>query len=305
MEMTGCRIIYYGNKDAEFSIYDIGDIHIMNKGCAWDVLYRDIEKIKDDPCAFWFEGGDYAEWIMPSDKRFDADNFPDDVKVKDLNYLSAIVANKIINTFKPITNKNLGFLIGNHEYKFMTRQHEKFIHTAICDKLKVSNMLYSGWTDIYFVYKEGLKIPYKIVTHIPPENFEARLRVFVHHGMGSANTAGGKLNTLKRMAESMDADLIMMGHLHEQFTKTFVRLFPNYNCTQIQERITMGLITGSYLRYYESGIISYGETRGYYPTVLGASRARYIPSTMEITVESRAITGSRAIHTPKERYLSF
>lgn len=43
---------------------------------------------------------------------------------------------------------------------------------------------------------------------------------------------------------------VMMGHVHEQFAKAFLRLTPNHNCTSIGQKITMGLITGSYGRLH-------------------------------------------------------
>jgi hypothetical protein len=84
------------------------------------------------------------------------------------------------------------------------------------------------------------------------------------------------------------ADLVMMGHCHEQFAKSFLRLVPNYDCSEINSKITMGLITGSYLRTYSPGFTGYGEIKGYAPTTMGATRARYIPATKILTVENRA-----------------
>ena len=106
------------------------------------------------------------------------------------------------------------------------------------------------------------------------------------YGLGKYSR--GKINKLKQLVDMVDADLVMMGHVHEQFAKAFLRLSPNENCTEIGQRITMGLITGTYLRTYAQGFTGYGEVRGYSPTTLGATRARYIPQTLSLTVENRA-----------------
>ncbi len=288
MEASGCRIIKYGRAKAEFSIYDVADIHWLNRGVSKQHLFRDIQRIKDDPYALFFEGGDYADWIFPNDKRFDAAAFDEDVRVIDLNELGAMVAKAIIKIFMPVRHKCLGMLIGNHEFKALSRNSEMYIHTSICKALKSPNMRFSGFTDLYFIHIpafKGCKMQY---ADNPPKKFTARLRCFIHHGMGAANTAGGKINKLKSLVDMVDADLVMMGHVHEQFAKAFLKLVPNDNCSDIGQKVTMGLITGSYLRTYAPGFTGYGEIKGYQPTTMGATRARYIPAERVLTVENRA-----------------
>lgn len=289
MEASGCRIITYGREGAEFSIYDVADIHLLNRGISKTHLYRDLERINTDPYAFFFVGGDYADWIFPSDKRFDPSAFGEDVLVNDLSELGAFTARAICGLFKPIHKKCLGFMTGNHEQMAMTHNSEMFIHEQICRTLKVPNMRFSGFTDLYFCHDPGFRGGCVMrYSDTPPEKYTARLRCFVHHGMGAANTAGGKINKLKQLVDLVEADLVMMGHVHEQFAKAFLKLTPNDDCSEIGQKVTMGLITGSYLRTYAPDFTGYGETRGYSATTLGATRARYIPSEMSLTVENRA-----------------
>jgi hypothetical protein len=288
MEASGCRIVTYGRADAEFSIYDVSDIHWLNRGVSKTHLYRDLERIKADPYALYFQGGDYCDWIFPGDPRFDPEAFDEEIKVNDLSHLGALAAKAIIKLFNPIRRKCLGFLMGNHEHKAMTKNSEMYIHDYICKTLKVPNMRFSGWTDVYFVQRPGFRGVKGVNSTIPPKHFTSRLRCFIHHGMGAANTAGGKINKLKSLVDMVEADLVMMGHVHEQFAKAFLRLEPNHNCSEIGQRITMGMITGSYLVTYPSGFTGYGEIKGYSPTTIGATRARYIPATLELTVENRA-----------------
>lgn len=289
MEATGARIVTYGRENAEFSIYDVADIHWLNRGVSKPHLYRDIERIKEDPYALWFCGGDYADWIFPSDKRFDPQAFDEDVTVNDLSELGALAAKSIYKLFAPIRHKCLGFMLGNHEHSAMSKNSEMFIHDHLCKMLGVPNMRFSGFCDVYFCHslgsKSGCTMKY---SDTPPEEYTARLRCFVHHGAGAAATAGGKINRLKSFVDLVDADLVMMGHLHEQVAKAFLRLAPNDDCSAIGQRVTMGLITGSYLRTYAPGFTGYGEMRGYPATTLGATRARYIPADMTLTVENRA-----------------
>jgi hypothetical protein len=289
VEASGCRIVTYGKESAEFSIYDIADIHWLNRGVSKKHLFEDIQRIAKDTYALFFEGGDYADWIYPNDKRFDPAAFDEDVTVNDLEGLGAKVATAIIDIFKPIRHKCLGMLIGNHEFTAMSRNSEMFVHDYICRKLRTPNMRFSGFADVYFVHQPGFMGGCKmVVSDIPPPKYTARLRCFIHHGMGAANTAGGKINKLKSLVDMVDADLVMMGHVHEQFAKAFLKLVPNDDCSDIGQKATMGLITGSYLKTYSPGFTGYGEIKGYFPTTVGATRARYIPSERILTVENRA-----------------
>ena len=304
MEASGCRIIRYGKENAEFSIYDVADIHDLNRGFARPWLERDLGHIGENPYAFYFQGGDYGDWISPNDPRFDPESISHD-KLQEIDpeltvaeliahrkdqrtIVAALLLRDIVKLFRPVRRKCLGFMIGNHEWSYMKRSGEAFVHHEICKELNVPNMGFSGWCDIYFIYTPGVRGATMTISNIAPQKFTARLRCFIHHGMGAANTAGGKINKLKQLVDMVDADLVMMGHVHEQFAKAFLRLSPNENCTEIGQRITMGLITGTYLRTYAQGFTGYGEVRGYSPTTLGATRARYIPQTLSLTVENRA-----------------
>lgn len=288
MEATGCRIVTYGKQDSEFSIYDIADVHWLNRGCHKAALYRDIEKIRKDPYSLWVEGGDYADWIFPGDKRFDWEAIDSDLRAVDMSHFAAIVAKGVVNLFNPIASKCLGFCMGNHDIKYLSKASLMNIHEEICGALGVTNMRYSGWFDIYFCHQPGTKGVTVRTSDTPPKSFTARLRVFVHHGAGAANTAGGKINRLKALVDMVDADLVCMGHVHEQMAKAFLRLSPNADCSEIGQKVTMGMITGSYLRTYASDFTGYGEAKAYAPATIGATRARYRPGDLSLTVENRA-----------------
>jgi UDP-2,3-diacylglucosamine pyrophosphatase LpxH len=288
MEASGSRIIEYPKEDAEFSIWDIADIHLGNAGCSKEHLKRDIERIRKDQYSTFLIGGDYMDAIFPGDPRFDPETFPEDIMVRDLTKISAIISAQLINYFNPIKDKCLGVAYGNHEHKFMTRNSEMFIHDQICASLNAPNMRYSGWADLYFVHNKDIKNVQIRHSRLRPRRHTARLRCVLHHGFSTAATAGGKINALKRLVDSLEADLVMMGHVHEQFAKSFTRLTVNENCTEIKSKITMGMITGSYLRTYLPDVTSYGEQRGYFPTTLGATRAKYIPAEKRLIVENVA-----------------
>jgi len=252
---------------------------------------RDIEAIRRDPFALWVCVGDYCDFISPSDKRFDPASVDATVTINDLTSYAYNVSNQIAELFSPIAGKCIGFGLGNHDLKYLSRNSEMYIHQSICDRLNTRNLMYSGWADLYFVYDPALGRP-RMTYGVPEQGFNlnrSRLRILTFHGRGAAATAGGKLNALKSVVDMVEtANLIITGHLHEQIMKCFPRLNPGENCDGIQANPVMALITGTYLRTYMPEYVSYGEQKAYPPTTLGATRARYIPSTLTLTVENRA-----------------
>ncbi len=288
MEASGIRIIEYKDKDAEISLYDIADIHFLNRGCSKIHLQRDIERIKSDPLSYFFIGGDYADWIHWTDPRFDASAFDEELKIIDINRIGVKVVQWMTEYFAPIVDRCLGCLIGNHEQKYLTDKSQTFIHEQICDNLNAPNMGFSGIVDIYFVHNPKMKRASKMtISYSVPEKFKAKLRVFIHHGAGAANSTGGKINRLKAFVDMVEADLVMTGHLHDALSKPFLRLSTNELVTEITQKGIMGLITGSYLKTYAQGFTGYGEMRGYAPSTLGATRARFTPETGELITENR------------------
>jgi hypothetical protein len=286
LEASGFRVVTYPNKFAEFRIYAHADAHTLNRGTARDHIKRDIKTLADDDNGIWFGLGDYCDWITPGHPHFDPLCFPPDFKISELAQYTAFVSKQIIDLYMPIAPKCLGFGFGNHEWNYMSRRNQYEVHGEICKALNVHDIWFSSFVDIYFVHDPSIK--QVVVNAFPvalPEEFTAKLTVLDFHGAGAPATAGGKVNRLKAVHDMCEANLILTAHLHEAIAKPFVRLYPNEDCSVIHQRQTMALITGSYLRTYTSGMVSYGERRGYTPTTLGMTKARYTPHNRTLTVE--------------------
>lgn len=290
MEFTYCRIIRYRKRDAEFKIYAVADQHFTNRAVSWDVVHRDVKLIKDDPYAFWVEGGDYADWHLPSHPFFDAEAFDKNFPVNKLTKYAAYVSGIITDLYQPISNKCLGWAYGNHDHNYFIRHHQMDIHESICEKLNVPNLRYAGWMYVYFVQDDTAPLK-PIVTYSmdAPKRYNAALRVYVFHGKGAAATPGGKINSLRDVVNTVvNADLVITAHLHEQLTKPFTRISPDSNCGKPQSITTMALITGTYLRNYQPDHTGYGEKKAYPVTTLGATVARYKPADNHMIVEIHA-----------------
>ena len=283
MEAAGKRYICYGSRSDKIRIWNLSDIHWMSKACAEDDVRADIRKIKDDPYSFWLGGGDYADFIGYTDKRFDPDAVASWVDVANLGNLGRFGMEQIRDLFEPIKHKCLGLLLGNHEKRYELFTQQESLHSWLCTELGVPNLQYSAIMDVVFVRRCGLRKPvlqWKVLAKNKGNGSRA-FRIYCHHGAGFATTPGGKLNKLIQFMQSFDADLFFCGHVHDRTARKEPALGADAACKKLTQRVRLGVIAGSYLKTYQQGTTTYGEQRGYRPTSLGASIVEITPDKNE------------------------
>lgn len=290
MEAAGKRYVWYPSRSTTFRIWGLSDLHWMAKACAESEIRRDIKEIARDPYSFWLGGGDYCDFIGHTDKRFDADAVAEWVPLKQLAKLSEYSRIQIRDLFKPIAHKCFGLLLGNHEKKYQIATAQESMMQWLCTDLGVPALGYSCLFDIVFCRVSGNKRPaHPVLSPVtPPRNgYDSNtFRVFAHHGAGYAQTPGGKLNRLVQFMQSFDADLYLVGHVHDHVARKEPALGADATCTTITQRERLGVVAGSYLKTYQQGATTYGEQKGYRPTSLGPAIVTIDPEarTMEAVV---------------------
>lgn len=291
MQATRSRLILYRNKEAQIRLWPFADIHLGQAGCTTSQLEADISQVKNDPYSVWALFGDYADFINVRDPRFDASVFDDDIKVKELASLGAYLMNKVYKYFEPIKDKCLGAGFGNHEYMYMKNNDHMQMHDLLCKHLETHNLGYCGLFDLYLKHDAGLRKSVSVIKDSGPIKGDGVLKVRIgyHHGFGAAATAGGKMNALKKLTDQLVANLYICGHMHEKVSKGFVRISANEDCSKITEMPYLGIVTGSYLKTYHHDVVSYGEIKGYPPTILGVSCARIIPCQRMLIAENSIV----------------
>jgi len=285
MEAAGKRYIVHGSRSTEIKLWCIADIHWMARACAEDKIRKDIALIRDDPYSFWIGGGDYADFIGYSDRRFDADAVADWVPVGKLSQLGQAAVEGVRDLFWPIRDKCLGLLLGNHEKQYQQKLQQENLHGWLCTELGVENLQYSCLLDLVFRRKAGIKRPF-LTRELPEGGGTAEgFRIFCHHGAGYAQTPGGKLNRLVAFMQRFDADIYFCGHVHDRVGRRIARLGADAKCTTLTQQIRLGIITGAYLKTYSQGVTTYAEQRGYEPVTLGAAWVKIKPETRELSAE--------------------
>lgn len=279
MEYAGKFLIEYPSRSDRIRLWALADFHFWNRNCAVAKLKADLATIAADNHSFATGIGDYGDFITWSDKRFDAEAIADDVTVKDLSQMGHALSEQLQKLLSPIKGRLIGLGKGNHEKKYEVLREHSEMHSSLCYQLGVPNFGYSAFYDIVFARTSALKAPRLTrQTHSVSGMSDVwSVRVFQHHGAGAAQTHGGKMNRLTRFMQQHEADLYLVAHLHDETMKKLIRIGANRACTEPVQKVTLGTITGTYLRTYEKAVTGYGEQRGYDPTPLGAVVVEFEP----------------------------
>ena len=259
------RIVFPVKKISDtLHLYASGDWHLVNKNCAEDRLDADLATIRDDPAARLILMGDLADWIGPADKRWDAMQLMESLSIRKLADWGQAMEDLVYQKLLPVRDKILGIMTGNHEAVFEARNAVQH-HARLCQRLGVPDWQYCALVELCF--RKDFK----------PHSGCRSYRVYLHHGAGAAASAGGKINRLVSFMTLAEADLYLVGHVHEQDVKRMDTIDADTTCTKIVSRKRLGAFTGTYLKTYAPGPASYGERAGYRPVPLGCTRVEIQP----------------------------
>ena len=270
MKTITLRIPYESRSDV-FKVVPFGDIHAGTVFCREDKVRAKAKEIKNDPFTYWVGMGDFGEFIPPKDKRFDAQVLSDGdwLKKKDI---AASQEEWICDIFSPIKDKCLGLIMGNHEVSIQRdNNHDIFGH--LVSRLGVKDLGYSCFYRLMF--DRGGSVT-TVTFHI-------------EHGSGGAQTEGGKAMRLYKSMCGFEADIYLMGHLHDVKILPISYLSMTLN-GEIKEKSKVGCITGCwYATYTDADNPSYAEQKGYSPTNMGCPVIEITPDKREMQAVHKKI----------------
>ena len=251
------------NRISEFKIVPIGDIHLGAAACREEKLKRTIEDVKKNN-KYWIGMGDYGEFINTRDPRFDFDTLAKWARLE-IQDLSSAQVKKFLEYTKPIAGKCLGIIKGNHE-DTIHRHTENNVYSRIVTGVK-SN---AGLGD-----KDNLGLGFNgfIILDFyrgKKKQGSSRIVIYCHHGFGGGRTTGGKANKLATLLKQVDADIVIIGHTHEQITFPAARYYTDRKCN-VRLKPVWGCNSGSFLDSYKMGIDTYSEKVAYSPLPIAGS----------------------------------
>jgi len=246
-----------------YTLIPIGDIHLGTVHCDRAHLERDIKRIADDPYALWIGMGDMCECITATDPRFMAS----EVDPQLLPHLGTIAKSQfelIYDYFRPIKDKCIGLLEGNHEFQIKARHYLDLT----LDAARELGVPYLG--DTAFI-----RLVFRKVGEDKTRQRSMSKVIYAEHGTGGGRYTGGKLNALEHMMRDFDADIYLRGHVHTKGGVKEPRLsMPDHGKSQLVARTRIAALTGCYYRTYSQGSSSYGQRQSYPPTELGSVSIR-------------------------------
>jgi len=223
----------------DINLWAIGDFHIGNLGFEEKKLRKVVDMIKKDGKAKVVIMGDLAEFINPRDARFDIECLDKNYDTVEKQYVA------IRDILKPIKDKIIGVLMGNHDYRIkkdMGVDFPRFLSTDF-------NTNYLGNVGILRLNVGKMKYV-----------------VLALHGGGLATTIGGQINAIKKYSETLERkpDICLVGHYHR------IDVIIDPKLTDTFETIAKYLaITGSFFNTYKDWSDNYANRRFYPPLPVG------------------------------------
>jgi hypothetical protein len=244
-----------------FTLYPIGDIHLGAKGCEVDTLRATIEKVRADRNARWCGMGDYAEHIVPSDKRFDQRSV-DPRYGNDLHDIPGACVRDLIEMFRPIRDKCLGLITGNHEETLRLRDGHN-VQAALVYGLGAKDLGYDAI--IRWTFRRNAGTYQKAVART--------IKILISHGTIAGRKDGGKINRMADVASNFNVDLALFGHGHSKIMSERIELdVPDQGEMRLIERRKTSVMCGTYRRSHTVGTLDYGEKGGFAPVAIGSPR---------------------------------
>ena len=245
---------------SDFSLVPIYDVHFGTRLHDKRLFQRVLDVIKNDPNCYFFLGGDLAEFISHSDKRFEPDTL-DPEFLANLDQLIDFSIDYIVRTFEPVKDRCLFIIGGNHDLRYYKKYGVDIVR-RVAEGLGVKNYTrnYEALVSISFrPYGKNKKT--------------WRFNIYAHHGFGGGRKKGALVNNLEDLSGYFDADIYIMGHSHQL-------LVTPKNVYKLNKTGTGLIVTNKLLirvggfRRSRGKVSSYEEERAMYPNAVGTVKIK-------------------------------
>jgi hypothetical protein len=234
-----------------FKLIPFGDVHRDSDMHAHRKWQEFLEYGESQKNALFLGMGDYCDGISTSERMVINNGGLHDTTRRSIANMYQKATKTLVNELSFMRGRLIGLLGGNHYYEFgegSTTDH------VLADALGTRFL--------------GVSSLIRIAVKRPTGNTVVNFDIFAHHGKGGGSTAGGTFNTIEKMAATAEADLYLMGHDHKKGCvpgHTRIRLTSSPSSRtglDIIEHTTWLGRTGSFLKAYEDGRVSYNVDAG-------------------------------------------
>lgn len=261
--------------DRPIKIIPFGDVHRdsdMHCGTKWREFLAYAKNQKD---AYFLGMGDYFDGMSTSEREGLSRSSLHNTTIKNIEKLYSEWIERMSKELDFMRGRIIGMLGGNHFFAFNSGMNSD---TVLCQNLG------ARFLGVCSFIRLSIETP---ATRSRNVSFD----IFAHHGAGGGSTPGATFNTIERMQQTADADLYLMGHDHKKgcipsFPR--LRLMDNAGKLVIRERTPWLGRTGSFLKAYEDGEVSYN---------VDAARSACALGWIEFDVLVKRVTSGKQDHT--------
>lgn len=274
--------IGYSSRADTYRFFHITDTHLGARACNETLLRQHIKQIADDPHALWGHGGDALDCIArKGDKRYDEERLA--VWLRGKNDAIGTQRDYAVELFRPIMNKCLYWVEGNHE-----RAALQYYDRNIYKELVRATAQIGGHADenALALGVQGFVALRFRRTLADSSGSGWTLMLYTHHGAGGGSMPGGHALALGRVLSAYECDLALLGHRHVEQYLAQVSIQPTTKGYRTRTRA--GLFVASYLDSYindgDEPSDSYPEMKMLPPTVMGTSPILIDPDSRQFHV---------------------
>lgn len=261
------RIIPYRTRSDIFTIYPLADAHFGTVACDEARLEATLDEINTDPKALYLWLGDQFDSINPGDKRFDVSVLPR--WLLEAYYAGRSLAGsqrdeliRRVLARKKLVSKCLCVVQGNHELKILHDYGIDMYH-PLEEALRVKaderlDLDMSGMLILRFQ---------QITANSETPGHTYTMTIYLHHGWGGGDLAGGIALKLEREMGRFEADMVLMGHVHK------VQIIPRARPIRVNAALQLeqppdvqGAWCGSFMRSRVQDVTTYPEFKGLGPS---------------------------------------
>jgi len=205
--------------------------------------------------------GDYTDGVSTSERQVLNCGGLHDTTSKSLEKFYKGIVGGLAKELSFMRGRLLGMLGGNHYVTFTDGSNSD---NMLCQALGAKFLGVSCFVRLVFEF----------------ERTSTALDIFAHHGKGGGSLPGSTFNTVEKMLAGADADIYLMGHDHK---KGCIPSTPRLRVVSTQRNLNVRARepwlgrTGSFLKAYEPGEVSYNVDAGRSPCSLGGIEFEITP----------------------------
>lgn len=225
-------------KDREIRLIPVGDVHLGSKDCDENLFQDTIDYIKDSK-SYMLGMGDYLNLALKDSKS----DIYEEIENPESSY------ERLYDILKPIRNRIWGLHMGNHEFRVWDRCGLDLTKSLARD-LGVPYLGFASFTKC----------------RVGDQNYT----IYSTHGASGASTQEGKMRAVRRLGESFDADIYLMGHMHECAVMSEDKRAVDMRSSTVKRHKIYYVCTGHFTNYEGS----YGERKNYRPGKKGCVKVK-------------------------------